>query len=631
MATPSGGAVTPPDLALQIPQQDERSIQPPPGPPPEPQPKGAGFMGTGGKVADVAANFLQGWMKGRERSAVAAQQAADREVAQARANMSVAWDAWSKAAQDPSIPAIKAKLQGQAQAGSAIQPLLQKFLTGKPLAADEQKQIDDLQQHALTPQEQETLHNYQQGQNAWLGAAGAFSQTTRKYVAPNPEDQPRGAKGVLKRVGQQVAGKQQPQMFGQQAVDTWDKIYPTLKPPEASTVDQARNMEAGEFVKNAPVREQEAANQKAVVDAQANLNKVVTDPNASTDDVKRAQDQLEAAKGKVKSPSEQLNDTLAQTGISALNKAQQGIPQKDWTDAERSFYNKTFPKDVPQNMWDFFMQRAERGDTFTDKTGKTRPYTQQDGLNDYMAFEARMKAVERGPNATQELINELTTLSKTINPNFTPAQRAQWIAERLRPSPEDKEGAKSEKPLPEEAANRLSSSSLFSVVSEHPELGYLVGWDPGTKTYTWNAAPSTDIPSGHWYQGDTQRRPEQMDADRQRLKMEWAKALQDRGAPASFIQQTTGIDVRQMAPPPAAETPGPQSQPSGMTPPPTGAPAAQGMAPPPGGQQSPPGRPAYKIGDPLVGKDGKSKGYFWGWTPDGKIKAGPTPQPPQGQ
>ena len=51
--------------------------------PPTPQPPGAGYMGTGGQVADIASNFLTGWLKGK-------QQAEQKKLAMAQQDMSAA-------------------------------------------------------------------------------------------------------------------------------------------------------------------------------------------------------------------------------------------------------------------------------------------------------------------------------------------------------------------------------------------------------------------------------------------------------------------------------------------------------------------------------------------------------------
>jgi hypothetical protein len=591
-ATPSGGAVTPPNIALPVPEMQEQQLQPPPIPGPEEQPKGAGFMGTTGKVADIASSVLSGWMKGLQFHQQREQQKAQQDVAGARANMSLAWDNFTKVSQDPNIPTIKEKLQGQTQAGSAVQPILNKFLSGQQLSPDEQKQIQDLQQHALTPAEQASLQSYQQAQQAWLAAGQAFSNTASKYMVQRDQTG-KGAKGALKKVGNQFTGKgQNPQFFAQSAIDTWNKLYPTLTPPTATPEQRAAAQSANEFLAGAPTRAAQNKNEAAAAEAQNRLNEaqknlsaVVGNPNAPLADVKKAQDDLAAArdavnasKGVVKTPSEQLSDQLAQVGIGALDKAQQGIPQSQWSPAEISFYNKTFPKDIPQNMWDYFMQRAAKGEQFTDAKGAKRAYTENDAMQDYMHFEERLEAIRKGPNATQELISELTTLSKQIDPNMTPAQRAKWISDRLSPAAERAGNAQTKQP-PEPEVKRITNASFLSVAQAHPELAYLAFYDPDAKIYGMNPKPGL---SKGFFSGD--RTQSEVDADSRQFETYVAKEMQQRGATPEMIKNSTGIDVEQMSPPPAP-APGPPTVGAGtggLTPPPApSAAVSAGLTPPP--------------------------------------------------
>lgn len=85
--------------------------------PPTPQPAGAGYMKTGGQIADVASNFLTGWLKGK-------QQAEQKKLAVAQQNMEglhygfqIAQQNAAQIAQDPNAtPDAKAKAEQARQA-----------------------------------------------------------------------------------------------------------------------------------------------------------------------------------------------------------------------------------------------------------------------------------------------------------------------------------------------------------------------------------------------------------------------------------------------------------------------------------------------------------------------------------
>jgi hypothetical protein len=85
--------------------------------PPTPQPAGAGYMKTGGQIADIASNFLTGWLKGK-------QQAEQKKLAMAQQNMEglhygfqIAQQNAAQVAQDPNAtPDQKAKAEQARQA-----------------------------------------------------------------------------------------------------------------------------------------------------------------------------------------------------------------------------------------------------------------------------------------------------------------------------------------------------------------------------------------------------------------------------------------------------------------------------------------------------------------------------------
>jgi hypothetical protein len=525
-------------------------------------PRDAGAGGTRAGILNVAANFMQGWMGAVNKSVQQKQIAANQEVANAHANLTSSWVNFENAAKDPRIPSIQKKLQGQAQAGSALQPILTKFMSGQQLTDDEQKAIQDLQQHALDPDEQAALAKYQSAQSAYQGAASAFKSTAAKFVAPDQQGGG-GVKGAAKKVGKQLTGGGLPEFISSTYLKSLDAL-PQMTPSGAGPREQMEQGQLDEFNAGASTRKAEQDLLKQEVDLRTQLSKAVADPNTSTDEVTRLSDQLAAVQGKIRTPGEKLQDTLANTGIGALSKMNAGTPIKDMTPAEQSFINKTFPRDIPTNMFQMFMKRANDGEQIKDpKTGQMRAYTTDDAMADNAKWEARMRAVERGPNATQELINELNTLAKTIYPNASKEDQAKWVADRLRPSPQDKADAKPEDVKPPEA-NRFTQSSLYSMVQNHPELSYLVTHDPKTG-YKMSDAP--DVGS-HWFSKDDHPNPA---GDRLKFMDLWAQELQKRGAPSGFIKATTGVDVaaqgqgQQLQPPPNSNTQTTTNQPAKPT------------------------------------------------------------------
>lgn len=80
--------------------------------PPSPQPPGAGAMGTGGKIADVASNFLSGWLKGKQGAEQKKLAMAQQSVEGAHYAFQIAQTNAAQTANDPNAtPDVKAKAE----------------------------------------------------------------------------------------------------------------------------------------------------------------------------------------------------------------------------------------------------------------------------------------------------------------------------------------------------------------------------------------------------------------------------------------------------------------------------------------------------------------------------------------
>jgi len=606
MAPPSGASLAP-QLDLPTPPQPQdqpQQIAQPVAPPPTPT-RDQGFMGKGGKIADIASNFLNGWLTGRQRKADNELKKASSDAMAVKANVDTAWSNWTRVAQNPAIEGIQTKLAEQAKAAPNVQAALQKSLSGQALTPDEQKNLQDLQQHALNADEQQLLQNYNQSKMAFQGAAKSYSDMMGKYM--QPEKKP----GAGTRAKQAVGVGIQPEMFSGLALQGWNKLYPSLQPPGPSPQAKLEQAELNEFNANAPTRKtvaeatkRQAETDIAKEDAKAKFSKILSDTSKTKEQRDAAEEEfhktMDTLSGKVQSPAEKLANQLGEIGSSALDKASKGTLETGGTQAEKDWFNKNM-KDVPATPWDELARQV--GTTTKDAKGNTRTFTWKDAIDQYSNMMVKERRADRPPTTAELDWANIRSDVKLAHPDWTPQQQSAEVLNRMKPSTDEKNEAKL-KPLEEKEKIVIAMGSMAKAKSQFPDSDDFTKEVPDKDKEGKPILDKDDKPipgfthyvvrpdvSGPSFESkytpfgksaDEETKAKQ--ARKQEFVNAWAQEMKGRGADAETIKEYTGVDFapqQQVATPP----PGPAAQPG---PPPSTAqagPQASNVQPPPTNNQ----------------------------------------------
>lgn len=419
-------------------------------------PEQAGWAGKGGQSMNIVSNFLSGWMAGKYMAEQRKQKAAVDEVGHYQTDYQNAMTIYQNTVNNPD-------------------------------ATKEQKEAA----------RQTVLKNWHE-----------LHAVQKKYlIAGSGADAPKktGAKAKVKN----ALGAPDPQMFASGAIDLADKMDPTqavapdLKQQEAS-------FKFGQEKKDAAKREEystllKKTNRTPEEDQRLEgIENELYGPGTS--------DQAKLSKLQVQKVEQQESDLKAARkkyetgGIGALNDREKTILQNageisKTTDIKTPF--EAYMAEVGPGKK--FATAAQAADAYfkkeMDLTKAARNPTMVEEAygagravlkDQYAQDDANPKAVHTyritigGKTETRQLTGEQMAAAqqqdKNIKSTQVPRQVTEgdvksWAWEHIRPSPEEKEGAKPgkpEKPLTKAQANTVLSPVLASVVQDHPEWNRFV-------------------------------------------------------------------------------------------------------------------------------------------------------------
>jgi hypothetical protein len=267
---------------LAIPKAETPTFNPPPQ---QQLPVGAGFSGTQGAIANMAANFLHGWMEGRNI-------ARDREERQAKNKLTSTYQAYQMAAaiaQNPDLPQEQRDAATQSMAGlkGAYLDLVRAYGGGsKP----------------------------QKGGKGASGGGGGASMSMPTPGADTGAPQEGGggegggigghAKHALGFLSKMMMGGGKPEYFQQGLADILENTMPSAPPAMSPQQKLART--------NA----QEGVDIHGMQDTLANLQKSRTDAvqsGAPPDQVAKIDQQIEATKNQIAAHTQPQQETLPGT------------------------------------------------------------------------------------------------------------------------------------------------------------------------------------------------------------------------------------------------------------------------------------------------------------------------------
>jgi hypothetical protein len=229
---------------IQAPQYQPAQLAPPPE-----QPPGAGFMGKPGQIADIASNFLQGWVQGKQKASAHKLQQAQQSVDGAQYAFTIAQQNAAQVANDPN-------------------------------ATSDQKQKAEAARQA-----------------AWKG----YLDIAEQYTNPDKSQGKKkgGAKGAFDAIGQHLKnnfGTEDPHIFSQATMALLRTTGPPPVPQKSSQDQMADLQLKGQ------------KNIDSAIDALADARK----KNAPPDQIAKLEQNVRDLQGKVDSPKEKQDNALAQ-------------------------------------------------------------------------------------------------------------------------------------------------------------------------------------------------------------------------------------------------------------------------------------------------------------------------------
>jgi hypothetical protein len=323
----------------------------------QPPPPQGGYVGKGGQVANIAANFLHGWLAGRELKEKKMQDAARAQVAQSYQ----AYQNLQQMASDPSMP------------------------------EEQRKKAADM-----------------------LGTAWSnYVSTISKYAGPKEgEGKKKGIGGKVKGALKGMFEPQQPELTTQSMVQMLQNLTPIASKARGPTPEQE--------LATAQAKEAQLAigNMEKINKLTGDLQTILQNPNRTDEDNKKAQDitlQINSLKGQIKPEdiptarqrelkdaqekadlaTAQVRSQVADSALSAFNKKHANQPL---TDQEQRAYDTFFPPGQPPSAVEIYARMKGKGvkDPISGRTVQIPQGPEGDvaALNLAARLEAKHKAME---------------------------------------------------------------------------------------------------------------------------------------------------------------------------------------------------------------------------------------------
>ncbi len=368
----------------------ESDIRVQPAAPPSPKSeRGIGYMGSGGKSAAMASNFLTGWLESMRAQEIRKAQMANRAVDFARQGYAGARKSFEEFSTRDDVRKAADKYADWVRSNANVSEE-EFFARGGEQA-----------QPPLEAREANLLQELGQRKAAAESAKHMYANVLQQFVMPEP-----GAKGkkgkeggvrgipIIGNIVQALAPNIDPQMVPAAMVEM--VRGEEIRAPELSTEERYQQTRLAEFQKEAPLRERERKGREAEldVDEQARtLRSQMADAikKGDRESEERIYGQIKALKGERVGAAEQLGEEMARTGLSVLDKVKRGVKPDQFTDAEKAWYQRTLqyqPTNIEQAI--------------VSKIGMTvngRAFTLDDAINEVVRANARIAAAGRQPSA----------------------------------------------------------------------------------------------------------------------------------------------------------------------------------------------------------------------------------------